>query len=87
MAPETPFVSSGMLTLPRFNEAGATMAPETLVRQVMWWRQTPASMRPGQQWPRKLHGLPTASCPHKHSFNEAGATMAPETHYTSSQIN
>ena len=36
-----------------FNEAGATMAPETVWINGKRARGIRASMRPGQQWPRK----------------------------------
>ena len=36
-----------------FNEAGATMAPETSDRQQAMAAPPRTSMRPGQQWPRK----------------------------------
>ena len=70
-----------------FNEAGATMAPETMrdLRENLLQVRA-ASMRPGQQWPRKRFRalmLPPGSL----CFNEAGATMAPETarmHWVSS---
>ena len=61
-----------------FNEAGATMAPETGSAHQLLLGAVLTSMRPGQQWPRKPRGAEDAAhgAP---DFNEAGATMAPET--------
>ena len=51
-----------------FNEAGATMAPETFPLTAIDVHDVLASMRPGQQWPRKLprsevvwYSVPSAS--------------------------
>ena len=62
----------------RFNEAGATIAPETAHMIVDARARTKASMRPGQQSPRKRPSrLPRPR--RRACFNEAGATIAPET--------
>ena len=80
MAPETwGRASSSCSATRRFNEAGATMAPETSGRGAGRMLCPAASMRPGQQWPRK-RAIKCESAPSVLAgFNEAGATMAPET--------
>ena len=62
----------------RFNEAGATIAPETLEPCLDFIPYRLASMRPGQQSPRKRVRKRNAHMPFS-CFNEAGATIAPET--------
>ena len=79
MAPETARArAETAVNRDRFNEAGATMAPETVPKEIMKNLVTKASMRPGQQWPRKLGGRRGGRAV-AGGFNEAGATMAPET--------
>ena len=53
MAPETSSARPARTDGRGFNEAGATMAPETQVGQARGAHGPEASMRPGQQWPRK----------------------------------
>ena len=62
----------------RFNEAGATIAPETAHGWPAIGRGNRASMRPGQQSPRKRE-RPGSQGHDPERFNEAGATIAPET--------
>ena len=80
IAPETcrvwPFVVFAYHT--RFNEAGATIAPETPDPARSSSRSAHASMRPGQQSPRKPSAARKAGSV-TWCFNEAGATIAPET--------
>ena len=61
-----------------FNEAGATMAPETYFNPETLIMFHDPSMRPGQQWPRKQRRI-ALTISIDSTFNEAGATMAPET--------
>ncbi len=67
IAPETPRCWCAGSSYPsRFNEAGATIAPETLSQAHPWLSATPiASMRPGQQSPRKLPAQPSHNIPRK----------------------
>ena len=62
---------------PGFNEAGATIAPEMIMVEIRERVTRNASMRPGQQSPRKSPGRPGLPCL-RTRFNEAGATIAPE---------
>ena len=62
-----------------FNEAGATIAPETAERRGRPGARSHASMRPGQQSPRKRRSDACGNGRKRRRFNEAGATIAPET--------
>ena len=78
IAPEIPPPSrGGPGAIQRFNEAGATIAPEMRRLGCAHGSWTPASMRPGQQSPRKWWRV-CGSAARCSCFNEAGATIAPE---------